>query len=62
MHSVNWVLMLLFVLPTVICDQIVEEYKEQSRQHVKALVALSKGCAIALSWYIEQDDIVEMER
>ncbi|KAG2210805.1 hypothetical protein INT45_007730 [Circinella minor] len=61
MRSVDWVLMLLFVLPTIICDQIVEEYKEQSREHVKALVALSKGCAIALSWYIEQDDIVEME-
>ncbi|KAG2212940.1 hypothetical protein INT45_009797 [Circinella minor] len=59
--GVDWVLMLLFVLPTIICDQIVEEYKEQSRQHVKALVALSKACAIALSWYIEQDDIVEME-
>ena len=62
MRSIDWILMLLFILPTIICDQIIEEHKENAREHVYALVTLSKGCAIALSWYIEQDDIAEMEK
>ncbi|KAI9246462.1 hypothetical protein BDA99DRAFT_543257 [Phascolomyces articulosus] len=55
MRSVDWVVWFLFVLPTVVCDEIFDNSKgsDDTKEAIDALASLIKGYAIAMSYYID---------
>lgn len=52
----------MYIVPTLVHDQLEEQYGEASRGACDALKALVKGCSIALLWQITEKDIVAMEK
>lgn len=62
MRSVDWIVFLIYVVPTVVCDQLQEQYGKASRKVCDAVEALVKGCSIALLWHITKKDIVAIEK
>lgn len=62
MRSTDWIMFLLYVVPTLVCDELLEQNGEAAKDTCEALSALVTGCAIGLSWYIDKDDINRMER
>ena len=56
MRSVDWVVFMQFVLPTLVFEQLVSTYGADSLQ-VVAIMSYVIGCSLALSWEIDQDDL-----
>lgn len=59
MRSVDFIVFLLFVVPTLVCEHL---EAESSLVKANALASLVTACAIALSWEIDQDDLQRMQR
>ncbi|KAI9247956.1 hypothetical protein BDA99DRAFT_591565 [Phascolomyces articulosus] len=56
MRSVDWIVFLQLVIPTLVFEQLVEEYTYSASQ-VNALMSLVIGCTLALQWHIDATDL-----
>ncbi|KAG2213297.1 hypothetical protein INT45_012600 [Circinella minor] len=52
MRSVDWVVFLQEVVPTLVCERLIEEYTSSAEQ-VDAIMSLVIGCTLALQWNID---------
>ena len=59
MRSVDWIVFLQAVVPTLVFKRLVEEYTSSAEQ-VDAIMSLVIGCTLALQWNIDQDDLVKI--
>ncbi|KAG2215835.1 hypothetical protein INT45_002904 [Circinella minor] len=60
MRSVDWIMFLQIVVPTLVFENLVDIYTANSEQ-VQALMSLVIGCTLALLWEIDDDDIANIE-
>ena len=60
MRSVDWIMFLQIVVPTLVFENLVDIYTANSEQ-VQALMSLVIGCTLALLWEIDGDDIANIE-
>ena len=59
MRSVDWIVFLQAVVPTLVFERLVEEYTSSAEQ-VDAIMSLVIGCTLALQWNIDQDDLAKI--
>lgn len=63
MRSVDWICFLLYIVPTLICEQLLAQSgSAENCPAATALIALVQACAIALSWEISEQGVIRMER
>ncbi|KAG2225344.1 hypothetical protein INT45_005588 [Circinella minor] len=55
MRSVDWIMFLQLIVPTLVFEQLVEEYGRNSKQ-VEAIMSLVIGCTLSLQWEIDSED------
>ncbi|KAG2216592.1 hypothetical protein INT45_001980 [Circinella minor] len=60
MRSVDWIMFLQIVVPTLVFENLVDIYTANSEQ-VQALMSLVIRCTLALLWEIDGDDIANIE-
>ncbi|KAG2216539.1 hypothetical protein INT45_004230 [Circinella minor] len=60
MHSVDWIMFLQIMVPTLVFENLVDIYTANSEQ-VQALMSLVIRCTLALLWEIDGDDIANIE-
>ncbi|KAG2216785.1 hypothetical protein INT45_009672 [Circinella minor] len=60
MRSIDWIMFLQIVVPTLVFENLVDIYTANSEQ-VQALMSLVIGCTLALLWEIDGDDIANIE-
>ena len=60
MRSVDWISFMLYVVPTLVFEQLETEYKKPAPQ-IKALMSLVTGCALALQWIIYPSDLAKIK-
>ena len=61
MRSVDWIVFMQCVLPTLVFEQLAREYGPYAPQ-VEALMSYVIGCCLALQWEIDQDDLVNIKK
>ncbi|KAG2209615.1 hypothetical protein INT45_009870, partial [Circinella minor] len=55
MRSVDWIMFLQITIPTLVFEQLVDEYGRNAEQ-VQALMSLVIGCTLSLQWEIDRED------
>lgn len=61
MRSVDWIVFMQCVLPTLVFEQLAREYGPYASQ-VEALMSYVIGCCLALQWEIDQDDLANIKK
>lgn len=61
MRSVDWIMLLQCIIPTLIFEQLTETYGAYSEQ-VEALMSLVIGCTLALQWRIYANDVSAIQK
>ena len=61
MRSIDWIMLLQCIIPTLIFEQLTETYGAYSEQ-VEALVSLVIGCTLALQWRIYANDVSAIQK
>ncbi|KAG2223176.1 hypothetical protein INT45_011522 [Circinella minor] len=59
MRSVDWIMFLQAVVPTLVFERLVEEYMSSAEQ-VDAIMSLVIGCTLALQWNIDQNNLAKI--
>ena len=60
MRSVDWIVFMQCVLPTLVFEQLVDLYGANARQ-VEAVMSFVIGCSLALQWEINEEDLVKIK-
>ena len=55
MCSVDWIMFLQIMIPTLVFEQLVDEYGRNAEQ-VQTLMSLVIGCTLSLQWEIDRED------
>ena len=61
MRSVDWIMFLQIIVPTLVFEQLVEENGRDSHQ-VQALMSLVIGCTLSLQWEIDREDHANIKK
>ncbi|KAG2216487.1 hypothetical protein INT45_001813 [Circinella minor] len=61
MRSVDWIMLLQCIVPTLVFEQLAETYGAYSEQ-VEALMSLVIGCTLALQWKIYANDVSAIQK
>ena len=59
MRSIDWIVFLQAVVPTLVFEHLVEEYTFLADQ-VNAVMSLVIGCTLALQWNMDQEDLANI--
>ena len=60
LRSVDWIIFMQFILPTLVFEQLIKKYGSNAPQ-VEAIMAFVIGCSTALKWKITQQDIAKIK-
>ncbi|KAG2213007.1 hypothetical protein INT45_000059 [Circinella minor] len=55
MRSIDWIMFLQIMIPTLVFEQLVDEYGRNAEQ-VQTLMSLVIGCTLSLQWEIDRED------